>query len=153
MSDAERYANEIVETLESLERLSDVDLSDPEELDRLTVADREYLSGLIDADRVTDPDELADVYDEWESTEGGGPLRAYLDSVLEVKLIGERGVGGEWTVTAVRVAVTLGGPNAWIETTSDDRVVEVTVAWGTERVRRIVVMPTVAARLWELSEM
>ena len=146
--DATRYAHAIRETLEALEELSSLDLEGVSTLEELDVEELEELSPSARG-------ELEELLrsGELESADGD-PIRAYLDSALEVSLRGRLSLGSAdgWTVESVELLVTFGGPSARVSADGSSSVL-VSVSWWSESAELRVEVPTFAARLYELEEL
>jgi hypothetical protein len=139
------YAHGIVRDLEALEELAahrwdgwgPDELEELEELN-LSPAARELLAELTDGGALADND--------------GDPIGAWLDYTLGITVHGTCTLGeSDWTVRAVEVLRTTGGPHATV-TVDGGPYATVRVIWGSAATEREAIAPTLSETLLELAE-
>ena len=71
-------------------------------------------------------------------------LEAYFADVLEIKFTGSRGFDDAWSIDGVRVLVSYGGPNTWLEISDGSEWVIIECYWGGDKGEALVYVPNVA---------
>ena len=71
-------------------------------------------------------------------------LEAYFADVLEIKFTGSRGLNDAWSIDCVRVLVSYGGPNTWLEISDGSEGVTIESYWGSDKGEVSVYVPKVA---------
>ena len=151
------YADGIVRTLESVERLTDTDCTDPDALAELDSGDIDTLEELFEVNPPAGRNRLEEIAQgarDWLDNRGTDAAGAWLDGALDIELHGRRGLHDtEWNLTKTRVVVTIGGPNAYVIDWGDgiDHLY-VEVHWGGDQARRGVYAPSVSQRITETLE-
>lgn len=71
-------------------------------------------------------------------------LEAYFEDVLEIKFTGSRGFNDAWSIDGVRVLVSFGGPNTWLEIKDGSEWATIECYWGGDKGEVSVWVPNVA---------
>ena len=71
-------------------------------------------------------------------------LEAYFSDVLEIRFTGSRGFNDAWSIDGVRILVSFGGPNTWLEIKDGSEWAIIECYWGGDKGEVSVYVPNVA---------
>ena len=71
-------------------------------------------------------------------------MEAYFADTLEIRFTGYRGFNDAWSIDGVRVLVSFGGPNTWIEIKDGSEWATIECYWGGDKGEASVWVPNVA---------